>query len=105
MVWLELDDSGKELGRWTLPAEHTDGMAFRGDQLYSVTSTWNRGERTNVWMLNQLDRTTSKWHPVVTKEWTEPGGAPGMFGVLIDADGDNLVMARQSGSVLEWIKP
>jgi hypothetical protein len=104
MVWLELDDSGKELGRWTLPGELTHGMAFSGDQLYSVTSTLNRNTRTNVWMLNQLDRSTSKWSPVLTKEWTYPG-APGEFGILMDADDEKLVIARDSGSILEWMKP
>lgn len=104
MVWLELDDNGEELGRWTLPAEHTDGMAFTGGQLYSVTSTWNRDTSKAVWMLNQLDRSTSKWNPVLTKEWIHPG-VPGSFGILMDADDDKIVLARENGSILEWMKP
>ena len=103
-VWLELDDSGKELGRWTLPAVRTQGIAFTGDDLYSVTSTWDHDTDTTVWHLNRLNRKTGQWVQILTKELAD-ASARQSFGILMDADDETLVLAREDGRILEWMKP
>lgn len=103
LVWLELDTSGKELGRWTLPPGHTSGMAFTRDAVYAVNTTSDRDHRTSVWELDTLDKATSTWKPVskVEYSWDHPCDC----GILMTADGDDLIFAKTGGSTLEWIRP
>jgi hypothetical protein len=103
LVWLELDSAGVEVGRWTLPATHTDGVAFSSRGLYAVTRTLNKEQRSTVWQLNQLDKTTSAWKSVAKTEYSWDQKTD--YGNLLGADGDQLVLAKDLGATLEWVKP
>ncbi|MBS1873502.1 MAG: hypothetical protein JSU00_09815 [Acidobacteria bacterium] len=101
MVWLELDSSGAELGRWTLPRLHEQGSAFAGGELYQIAV-----QRDSAWALNRLDRAANAWKRIESAEnpWLDPDND---FGLLMDADGDQLVVADNSGPRLrlKWVKP
>jgi hypothetical protein len=103
LVWLELDSSGAETGRWTLPSTHTDGVAFSPRGLYAVTRTLNEEQRSTVWALNQLDKTTSAWKPVAKAEYSWDQKTD--YGNQLGADGDQLVLEKDMGATLEWVKP
>jgi hypothetical protein len=103
-LWLELDRDGQELGRWTLPKNHNNGMAFTGEDLYTVLSSSDQERRRSVWMLSKLDRATAEWTTIAAGELSWDDAQSKGFGILMDADGENLVFVR-GGSVLEWVKP
>jgi len=56
-----------------------------------------------VWELDAFDKDSSTWKPLskVEYSWDNPCNC----GMLMDADGEELVLAKQSGATLEWIKP
>jgi hypothetical protein len=92
MVWLELDGSGKELGRWTLPPQNEhNGTAFAGGELYSIQQP-AQGE----YVLSRFERKTSTWKSL---------RSDGFDAILMDADGDELILAKDRGAVYEWVKP
>lgn len=98
MVWLELDRSGKELGRWTLPKEHTNGLAFAGGELYSAI--WrNPAQDTWISHLVKLDRTTGRWQSLATRDNREG------WGIVMDAEGDSIILTEDHGKSYEWLKP
>lgn len=103
LVWLELDSSGNEQGRWTLPPGSTVGRAFTKKALYAVNQKSDREKRVTVWELDALDKDTSAWKPVskVEYSWDHLRNC----GMLMDADGEELVLAKEGGAILEWIQP
>ena len=103
LVWLELDSSGNEQGRWTLPAGSTGGRAFTKKALYAVKLKSDQEKRVAVWELDALDKDTSAWKPVSKVEYSWDNLRDG--GMLMDADGEELVLAKEGGAILEWIKP
>jgi hypothetical protein len=87
--WVELDLDGKEIGRWTLGAERdgpAGGMAFTEDGRLFVD--W-RGE------MMELDRKTAAWNRAAVQH----------RGILLGAEGNQLVYAENSGSRFVWIRP
>jgi sugar lactone lactonase YvrE len=98
MVWLELDRSGKEVGRWTLDGEHANGLAFAGGELYSAVSV-KKDETTWVSNLVKLDRATGHWQALSSSE------SPEGWGIVMDADGDQIVLAMDHGRTYQWVKP
>jgi len=97
-LWIELDRDGKELGRWTLDGEHNSGLAFADGELYSVVSR-RRGETTWVSSLVKLDRATGHWQVLAESEEREG------WGIVMDADGDKVVLAQDRGNTYRWVKP
>ncbi len=98
MVWLELDRSGKELGRWTLDGVHSNGLAFADGELYSDIER-QMNETTWVNNLAKLDRTTGHWQ-VLAESLNR-----NVWGIVMDADGDSIVLAQEHGRTYEWVKP
>jgi hypothetical protein len=87
--WVELDLDGKEIGRWTLGAERegpAGGMAFTDDSGLFVE--W-RGE------MRQLNRNDGVWRPARVQR----------RGLLLGAEGNQLVYAEGNGSRFVWIRP
>jgi hypothetical protein len=98
MVWLELDRSGKELGRWTLDGVHSNGIAFADGELYSAIER-RTNETTWVYNLVRLDRATGHWQ--VLAEFLNRN----VWGIMMDADAEKIVLAQDHGRTYEWIKP
>lgn len=102
-VWVELDSSGAELGRWSLSPGHKDGFAFTPDGLYTVINSWNNEQGRGNWQLAILDKPSSTWRPISTINYTRENICH--CGILMDADGNQLVFAKEAGAIIEWVKP
>ena len=55
-------------------------------------------------MLNLFDKDGSAWKPV-SPQFEESCAKQEDLGTLMDADGEQLVMAKDHGATLEWVKP
>jgi len=81
MMWIETDLKGKEVGRWD----------FAGRSLLAFTQTGAiYGQEHDVAV---FDRSTNRWRPVARMP----------AGILLGADGDNLVFYMKDGSTVRWV--
>ena len=81
--WVEVDLKGKVLGRWEVGTEWFPWAFAQSGNLYTQT-------RDAVLM---FDRSTKAWRRVA--------GTPA--GLLLGADGDNLVFEVRGTSILRWV--
>jgi hypothetical protein len=85
--WVELDLSGKLLGRWRMDHLFTVNLGFTASGDLYGCAPHERGQPTH---LTEFDRATSSWKPVpgyVRPDW-----------LLMGADGDRLVLWDQGTS-------
>lgn len=88
-LWVELDLDGKEIGRWMLGSERegpAGGMAFTEDSRLFVR--W-RGQ------LLELDRKERMWRPAQVQR----------RGLLLGAEGNELVFTEGNGQRFVWVRP
>lgn len=83
VLWLETDLKGKELGRWTIPAGHAPQAFTESGALYT-----HEGHAVSV-----FDRMAQAWRTVATPA----------EGILLGADGDDLVFLIRGTSTLRWV--
>ncbi len=102
-VWVELDATGAEIGRWNLPGGHKEGYALTTTGFYTVIRSWDNEQGLGNWQLSVFDKLSSTWRAVSTVGYTR--GHTCDCGLLMDADGDQLVLAKKNGTTLEWVKP
>jgi hypothetical protein len=86
--WLELDLNGNILGRWKLdPSNEFPGVTFTGDN-HAYVHRYKHDTKSNQTF--RLNRTTSSWDLMNAPD--EP---------LYGADGEKLVFAKYTGSMLQ----
>lgn len=89
--WIELDYDGHLVGDWKTNLDHSGGAAFTPDgRLFG--RDWDPATKRTVF--RQFDRATSSWLPIPFDP--DPG-------LLLGADGPNLVFAGPNGLDLYWI--
>ena len=93
--WIELDLEGKLIGRWKLGRRLDGGLAYTSDARL-FTRWWDRKSRKPL--LWRLDKEASAWvgveDPLPEDEFRA--------GLLLGADGNDLVFAEQGGFRMRW---
>jgi hypothetical protein len=97
--WVEMDLDGNLLGRWSLPIPDVwifpgRGMAFTSDGRFFIGTRDEESRKTNLLV---LDRATGTFRPDGSRDLPP--------GVLLGADGNDLVFADQGGTKLTWYRP
>ena len=92
--WVELDLAGNLIGRWNLGPRLYGGRAYTADgRLYA--RKLDEKKRARLFL---FDRTSSSWIPVDDDLTVAPG-------LLLGADGNDLVFAEDYGLKLSWVRP
>lgn len=96
--WIELDLAGKLIGHWKLGSDTNGGTAFT-----SASRLCRQTFRDKTPRVECFDRNTQAWKLASNLTITDENGRA--LGILLGADGDNLVFGEGNGNIrLSWVR-